>query len=286
MSEPVRTQASRDAQALRVRARRDVSELLAGAYRSAFRGRGLVFEELRDYNPGDDAAWIEWKATARLGRPIVKHMREERDLVLALLVDVSDSLDFGLPGETKRDAVRRTAAALAAAATGAQDRIALATFAGGLCRTVRPAGGPLQLERAFRALQAPADGERTDAAAALAWATDTLPRHSVVVLVSDLCFPDPGPDLARCASKHDLIALRVVDPADRLPGRIAPVRVRGAEGGRAALWRSRRRRAPARAAVDEQSLRRRGADYGEIGTGPRLVPSLHRFFERRAATTA
>ena len=143
----MRTQASRDAQALRVRARRDVSELLAGAYRSAFRGRGLVFEELRDYNPGDDAGWIEWKATARLGRPIVKRMREERDLVLALLVDVSDSLDFGLPGQTKRLAVQRTAAALAAAATRAQDRIALATFASGLRDTVRPAGRSRNIAR-------------------------------------------------------------------------------------------------------------------------------------------
>ena len=282
----MRTQASRDAQALRVRARRDVSELLAGAYRSAFRGRGLVFEELRDYNPGDDAGWIEWKATARLGRPIVKRMREERDLLVALLVDVSDSLDFGLPGQTKRLAVQRTAAALAAAATRAQDRNALATFASGLRDTVRPAGGPLQLERVFRVLQRSDRGERSDAAAALAWATDTLPRHSVVVLVSDLCFPDPGRDLAHCASKHDLIALRVVDPADQLPGRIAPVRVRGAEGGRAALWRGRRRRAPAHEVLDESALRRCGSDYGEIGTGPRLVPSLHRFFERRAVSAA
>ncbi len=278
----VRRDASRDASALRVRARRDVSELLAGAYRSAFRGQGLVFEELREYSPGDDAARIEWKATARLGHPIVKRMREERDLVLALLVDVSDSLRCGTSGETRRRAAFRTAAALASAAIRAQDRVAMASFSDALHSTLRPAGGPLQLERVFRVLESAGGGARSDAADALAWATDTLPRHTVVVLISDLHLPEPGPPLAQCASKHDLIVLRVIDDIDTLPARIAPIRVRGAEGGARRVWRARRSGRAGGAPLPESALRRRGADYGEIGTGPSLVPDLHRFFEKRA----
>lgn len=275
----MRAQAARDAQLLRIGARRDVSALLAGAYRSAFRGRGLVFEELREYTPGDEAAWIEWNATARLGRPIVKVMREERDLILALLIDVSDSLDHGFGGVSKRDAARRAAAALAVSALRAQDRVALATFSDGLHTSLPPARGSAQLERVFRALVDPARGTRTDASAPLAWACDTLPRHTVVVLISDLVFPDPGAEMARCGSKHDLIALRIRDASDQLPRRTAPIRVRPSEGGHRTVWRARRR-GPG-GPLPESALRRRGADYGEIGTGQQLVPSLHRFFEQR-----
>jgi uncharacterized protein (DUF58 family) len=269
----VREQAQRDAAALRIRARRDVSAQLAGAYRSAFRGRGLIFEELRDYVPGDDATRIDWNATARLGRPIVRRMREERDLVVALLVDVSASLEPG----PRRSAVRRAAAAVATAAARAQDRVALATFAHEVVAVLAPEPGPRQLFRVYEALGAPPPGERTDATAALDWAADTLPRHSVVVLISDMIFPDPGPALARCARKHDLVALRVVDASDRLPPRSAPVRVRGAEGGERALWRARRTAQH----LPDARLHQVGASVGTLQTGAELVASLHHFFQRR-----
>lgn len=279
----LRGEAALAARALRVRARRDVSTSLTGAYRSAFRGQGLTFEELRDYAPGDDVRWLEWNATARIGRPIVKRMREERDVVVALLVDLSPSLDFGLSGATKLDAVRRAAAALAAAATAAQDRVALAVFSQGLVQVLPPGTGRLALERIFRALEAPCAGTYTDAGAALGWAAEKLPRHSVVALISDFLFPDPGAALRRCASKHDLVALCVRDPADRPGRRLPPVRVRDAESRRTRLWRrSRDADAALGAALPERTLRAIGADFGEIWSGNRLLPSLLRFFEERA----
>jgi uncharacterized protein (DUF58 family) len=279
----LRSDAALAARSLRVRTRRDVSTALTGAYRSAFRGQGLTFEELRDYVPGDDVRWLEWNATARMGRPIVKRMREERDVVLALLVDLSPSLDFGFAGASKLDAVRRAAAALAAAATAAQDRIALAVFAEGLVRVLNPTSGRPGLERVFRALEAPSAGAFTDASTALAWAAETLPRHSVVVLISDFLFPDPGAALRRCASKHDLVALCVRDPADRPPRGLPPIRVRDAEERRARLWRSAGVAESALGgALPERTLRALGADFGELWTGTRLLPSLLRFFEERA----
>jgi uncharacterized protein (DUF58 family) len=272
---------------LRVRARRDVTTSLTGAYRSAFRGQGLTFEELRDYAPGDDVRWIEWNATARLGRPIAKRMREERDLVLALLVDVSPSLDYGVFDATKQDAVRRACAALASAAIASQDRVALALFGSRLERVLSPGTGALQRERVLRALEVTAVGERTDAGPALDWAAEKLPRHSVVVLISDFLFPDPGAPLRRCASKHDLVALRVRDPSDEPPRGLPPVRVRAAEGRRALTWRSTADAARALAApVPERALRALGSDYGELWTGARLMPSLLRFFEERARRRA
>ncbi len=269
--ELVRTDAARAARLLRVRARRDVSTSLTGAYRSAFRGQGLTFEELRDYVPGDDVRWLEWNATARIGRPNVKRMREERDVVLALLVDLSPSLDFGFAGATKLEAVRRTAAALAAAATATQDRIALAIFAEGLVQILPPATGRPALERVFRALEAPCPAEFTDAAPALGWAAEKLPRHSVVVLVSDFLFPDPGAALRRCASKHDLVALCVRDPADRPGHGLPPIRVRDAELRRARRWRNgRSAEAALGSSLPERALRAIGADFGELWTGTRL----------------
>ncbi len=274
--------AVRAARALRIRARKDTSTLLAGAYLSAFRGSGLTFEELRDYVPGDDVRRIEWNATARLDRPIVKRMREERDLVLALLVDVSDSLDFGFAENTKRDAVRRAAAALATAAVRAQDRIALATFSNGLLDVLSPAGGPLQLVRVLSTLEGSGEGGTTDARPALAWAADTLPRHSIVVVLSDLLFPDPGEVLRRCARKHELCVLRVVDPADDAPRRMAPVRVRSAESGHRSVWGRRWRRQAGPGGLPDSMLQSLRADVGRLWTGSRLIPSLQRFLQARA----
>lgn len=293
----MRTQAELDARALRIRARRDVSTVLAGAYRSAFRGRGLTFEELRDYNPGDDVRWMEWNATARLGRPIVKRMREERDIVLALLVDVSPSLQFGFGAETKLAAACRAAGALAAAAVLAQDRVALLTFDERPRAPLRPAAGPLQLERVFRALGAASATDdsqsepprRTDAGAALDWAVRTLPRHTVTVLISDLLFSDPGAPLRNATRKHEVIALHVRDPSDELPPGMVPVRVAPTEDGHRGLLRGRWRPGQvgvARPDLAPPLLRSLGVDLGTLWTGARLIPSLHRFFEERARRAA
>jgi uncharacterized protein (DUF58 family) len=285
----LRTAAALDARALRLHARRDVSTALAGAYRSAFRGRGLTFEELREYSPGDDIRSIEWNATARLGRPITKRMREERDLIVCLLVDVSASLDFGYGGSTKLAAARRAAAALAAAALFANDRVALVTFADGVVGSLAPSAGPLQLERIFQTLAEAPPSAATRPGPALEWAVTRLPRHAVAILISDLLFRDPGVSLRQCARKHELVVLRVADPADALPRRCAPVRTLGAEGGRRRLLRARRggqEPAPIGSPLGADAVRALGADLGTVWTGSRLVPSLQRFFEERAGRAA
>lgn len=285
----MREQAARDAHGLRIVARRDVSMALAGAYRSAYRGHGLTFEELREYNPGEDASRIEWKATARLGRPVAVQMREERDLLLALLVDVSESMDFGFAGGSKLAGARRAAAALATAALAANDRVALVTFAAGIERKLPPASGSAQLARALEVLCEPPQPGPTNAAPALTWAWRALPRHSVVVLLSDMLFDDPEIALAGCARKHDLTLLRIADPADQRPGRSAPVRVISAESGLRTRWRRPGRRARARREppepLPEAALRIRGAAVGVLRNGPDLIPSLHHFFESRARRT-
>ncbi len=282
MSPELGTTARLDARSLRLLARRDVATGLVGAYRSAFRGQGLIFDELTDYTPGDDARWIEWNATARLARPIVKRMREERDLVIGILVDVSSSLSFGSHEGTKRSAVLRAAAALSAAAVAAQDRVALCTFSSDTHVRIDPGRGPIHLERLIRALAEAPDGAGTSATNALRWVTRMLPRHSVVFLLSDLLFPDPGAVLRRSARKHDLVVLRMTDRADVLP-RIAPVRATAIEAGSKRVLRSSLRRGPAEPndAITENDLRALGVEVGRLQTGRQLLPSLRRFLESR-----
>lgn len=288
MTSELRRRARLDAEKLRVVARRDVATGLVGAYRSAFRGRGLVFEELREYTPGDDVRWIEWNATARMARPIIKRMREERDLIVALLVDVSSSLAFGSRGATKREAVLRVAAALAQSAVAIQDRVAAATFASDVVDLVEPGGGPVHLERVFRTLVAGTGGSPTDAGPPLEWAAHALPRHSLVFVVSDLLFPDPGTPLRRCARKHEVVLLRIVDPADTVPARTAPIRTFAIEGGAVRTLRARRSPGPSSfpGSLGEGELRRLGVDLGTVWTGRRLVGSLRHFLEARSGKAA
>ena len=273
----MRAQATRDAAGLWVRARHDVTRRFAGAYRSAFRGQGLVFEELRDYMAGDDAQWIEWKATARLARPILKQMREEREGCVALLVDVSNSGIPGASGRSRRPAILRAASALAVAAARVGDPIAVARFGDARMATWAPGQGPGHLSRVFAAFGAFEGGAASDLAPPLLWATDRLPQHSIVIVLSDGYCPDPGPVVARCARKHELIVLWVDDPIDARSPRSAPARVFGAEGGSPGLWRAGQ--APARLPLEV--LRRRGADTGVLHTET-VIPDLRRFFRRRA----
>jgi uncharacterized protein (DUF58 family) len=278
----LKVQAVRDAAGLAIRARRDVARAWSGPYRSAQRGRGLIFDELRDYVPGDDAQSIEWKATARLARPIVKQMREERDLCVALLVDTSRSVALGF-GAARAAALARAAAALATSAIRARDQVALALFAGLDLETVRPRSGPAQLERVLRALERAPGGEPSDLRPALTWTLSALPPNSIVCVLSDGFLADPGALLARCARVHELILLRVVDPIDAGPRGAAPVRVQGAEGAGRGLWS--RRNAPPEVFADERWTAS-GVELVRLRAGSDLGRDLRAFFARRPRTRA
>jgi uncharacterized protein (DUF58 family) len=273
----VKVQAARDAAGLAIRARRDVARAASGPYRSAQRGRGLIFDELRDYVPGDDAQAIEWNATARLARPIVKQMREERDLCVALLVDASRSVALGF-GAARAASLARAAAALATSVIRARDLVALALFAGERLETLRPRGGPAQLERVLRALERAPEGEPSDLRPALAWTLAALPPHSIVCVLSDGFLREPGALLARCARVHELIVLRVVDPIDAGPAGRAPVRVQGAEGAGRGLWT---RRSAAPAPFVEERWRASGVELARLRTGAELARDLRAFFAAR-----
>ena len=209
----------RKARRLRFRVRRGAVADLAGAYVGARPGSGLAFAELRPYEPGDDVRHLDWNVTARQGRPYVRRFAEERALTVWLIVDISASLRFGPDGKTKADRAVQSAALLATAAI----QVGRPCGPGPGERTgSRPSfprgGGPRQLARLVRALVAtPSRSKRTALAVGLRGLARSR-RRALVVVLSDFLTVEPALTWKSVAKRHDVVAVRLVDPREeRLP---------------------------------------------------------------------
>jgi uncharacterized protein (DUF58 family) len=209
----------RKIRSIEIRTSRMVSDVLAGQYRSAFKGRGMEFEEVRPYLFGDDVRSIDWNVSARVGEPHVKVFREERELTVMLAVDLSGSLSFGSRAQLKRELVAEVAATLAFSAIRSNDRVGMLLFTDGIEEIVPPRKGTRHVLRIVRDLLAfEPKGRGTDIARALDELDATLSRRSVVCLVSD--FLADGDDrweasLARLRRRHDVIPIVVADARER-----------------------------------------------------------------------
>jgi uncharacterized protein (DUF58 family) len=248
---------------------RQVADVMAGAYLSVFKGRGMEFDEVRPYVPGDDVRTIDWNVTARVGRPFVKRFVEERELTVMLLVDVSASLDFGSGNRSKLEAAAELAALLALSAVSNDDKVGLLLFHGGadlyipprkgqkhalrvirevLARGQEPPSGPTTRWRLadlprtvrswFRKLQAEtrASARRdTSIAAALEFCRKVLPRRTVLFLVSD--FLDEGylQVLRHANRKHDVVSVLITDPREQAMPPAGLVTLEDAETGQTRL---------------------------------------------------
>jgi uncharacterized protein (DUF58 family) len=204
----------RQARRLRFRVRPEAVSALAGAYLGARPGTGLTFAELRAYEPGDDVRHLDWNVTARQGRPFVRRYIEERALSLWLLVDVSASLRFGPDGKTKADRAAQAAALLAAAAIQNGDRAGVSLVSDRLEAELPPEGGTRHLARLLRMLVAtPATSRRTELSAGLRHASRST-RRGLIVALSDFLEPDPVGPWRKAARRHEIVALRLVDPRE------------------------------------------------------------------------
>ncbi|MEE2907845.1 MAG: DUF58 domain-containing protein [Planctomycetota bacterium] len=195
---------------------RVVDELLAGQYHSAFKGLGMEFEEVREYQVGDDVRRIDWNVSARAGRPHVKTFREERELTVMLLVDMSASQSFGSGEQMKRDLVAEVCATLAFSAIKNHDNVGLICFTDRVEKFVPPRKGPRHVLRVIRELLAfEPEGTGTNLDAALEYLTRIQKRKCVAFLVSD--FEDDGWQRAAQVARrrHDLIAVDIHDPRER-----------------------------------------------------------------------
>ncbi len=208
----------RKARRLRFRVRRGAVADLAGAYVGARPGTGLAFAELRPYEPGDDVRHMDWNVTARQGRPYVRRFAEERALTVWLIVNISASLRFGPEGRTKADRAVQSAALLATAAIQAGDRAGLALVSDQVEAELPPGSGPRHLARLVRALVAtPSRSKRTALEVGLRGLSRSR-RRALVVVLSDFLTIESVPTWKTVARRHDVVALRLVEPREeRLP---------------------------------------------------------------------
>lgn len=221
------------ARRIELKTRRLVQETLAGGYRSAFRGAGLDFDEVRPYTPGDDIRHINWQVTARAHRPTVNRYVEERQLTLLLLVDVSGSTAFG-GGRDKREMAAELTAVLAAAAHHNQDRAGLILFSDRIETLVRPKQGRNHtLHLIHTLLTTDPTGRGTDVDLALQTAVRVLKQPGVVILISDLLAPPESyrQRLARLNRRQDVIAIRLHDPLEHAIPSIGLLPLHDAETG-------------------------------------------------------
>jgi len=284
------TEVMRQVRRLQLRSRRAVQTLLGGEYRSAFKGAGLSFEEVREYQPGDDVRTIDWNVTARVGHPFVKRYAEERELTLLLMSDLSGSQRFGTGPTVKRVAVAELAAVLAFAAVVHNDRVGLLGFTDRVERYVRPEKGPRHALRLLRdVLYFEPERPGTDLAAALDHLNRVHRKRAIVFLFSD--FLDSGFDdgFRRAARRHDLIAVRVNDPLELTWPAAGLVPLQDAETGEQILIDSNSQafrtafaeRANARRAAFTRLARGAQVDLIDISTDGKHFDALLKFFRLR-----
>jgi uncharacterized protein (DUF58 family) len=206
---------------IHIKSGRQVNTLMAGQYRSVFRGSGIEFEEVREYTPGDEVKSIDWKVSARLGRPFVKRYREERELIVMLLIDLSASNRFGTTQATKRDTIAETAAILAWGAIRSNDKVGAILFTDRVEHYIPPKKGSAHVWRVIREIFSfQPQGEGTEIGTAVDFLGRVCRKRSVSFLISDFIVPAMDEALRRRlrsgGRRHELIALMVSDPGEAL----------------------------------------------------------------------
>lgn len=280
----------RQVRRLQVRARRAVQTLLGGEYHSAFKGAGLVFEEVREYLPGDDTRTIDWNVTARMGHPFIKRYVEERELTILLVVDLSASQQLGSDKMTKRAVAAELAALIAFAAIGNNDRVGLLGFTDRVERHIRPNKGTQHVLRLLREiLFYEPERHGTDLAMALDTLNKTHRRRGVVFLLSDFLTTGYEGAFRRAARQHDLIAVRMTDPLEEQWPNVGLVQLQDAETGQpllidtsnAAFRETYSSMAQARQAALADLVRSANADLIEARTDGNHFDVLVNFFRIR-----
>lgn len=209
------------------------ANIFAGQYHSAFKGRGMAFSEVREYQFGDDVRDIDWNVTARFNRPYVKVFEEERKLTVMLLVDVSGSLDFGTQGQAKRDMLTEIAATLAFSAIQNNDKIGVIFFSDKIEKYIPPKKGRKHILYIIRELiDFQPESRRTDIRGALEFLSGVAKRRCTAFLLSDFYVRnDFQQTLSICNRKHDIVAIQVYDVRSRELPDVGLMRVVDAETG-------------------------------------------------------
>ncbi len=281
---------------IELRTRRLVNDTFAGAYHAVFKGRGIAFDAVRAYEPGDDVRDIDWNVTARTGEPFIKRYTEERELTVMLVLDSSASVLFGSVNRLKRDLAAELGAVLAFAAISNNDKVGLLVFSDQIELHIPPRKGRNHILRLIRDLLATRPAQRgTDLALALRTVTRLLKRRAIVFVISDFLAPTEtyGRDLTLLSRRHDVIAVLLSDPLEQAWPAAGLVGLRDAETG-AVQWVdtaspdwSKQFRAQVRqlSQARDAALLQARTDRIDIPLDGDYVLALTRFFQQRERRT-
>ena len=285
-----------------VRTNRLVNDMMVGAYLSHYKGRGMDFEELREYMPGDEVRDIDWNVTNRMGRPFVKRFREERELAMVLALDISGSSAFGSVRRSKREFATEIAGTLALSAARSSDKVALLLFTDRVELFIPPRKGRRHLLRLIREMLHFEPKHRgTNIPAALAFMNHLLHRRSIVFLFTDFLHSfgdatssagtrrDVLQELGLTNARHDLVCIHLHDPRESALPPAGLVTLEDAETGELlevdssrALVREKFSRVNAQRLSElDRGLRRAGVDTLSFSTDQPFAQTLQRFFETR-----
>jgi len=279
---------------IEIRTRHLVNDSFAGEYQAIFKGRGMEFDEVRQYQPGDEVRTIDWNVTARMGEPFVKRYVEERELTVMLAFDASASGHFGTAGRLKREIAAELGAVLAFSAISNNDKVGLLAFTDRIELHIPPRKGRRHVLRLIRDLLAfEPTGRGTDVALALDRLNHVLKRRAIIFLISDFLVPIPGgyeQALLVTNRRHDLVAVSLTDPREITWPAVGLVALEDAETG-AQLWvdsgdsgwrEAFARQAAARQAARDAVLTHAQVDRIDVTVGQDYVGPLLAFFEMRA----
>jgi uncharacterized protein (DUF58 family) len=275
---------------IEIRTSRTVNDVLAGHYHSVFKGLGMEFEEVRQYQIGDDVRTIDWNVSARYGEPYVKIFREERELTVILLVDLSASHAFGTASQLKRDLVAEVCATLAFSAIRNNDKVGLVCFTDQVEKVVSPKKGTKHVLRVIReVLYHQPRGKGTDIKDALEHLNRTVKRRAVVFVVSDFQAGGYDDALRIARRRHDVIPIVVTDPREMELPDVGLIELFDGETGETVLVDSSSRSVRdsyamlMRRLVDQrdEALRSMAIDSIHVRTGESFVEPLTRFFRVR-----
>ncbi|MDA3956765.1 DUF58 domain-containing protein [Oceanispirochaeta sp.] len=275
---------------IRVLTRRKITAAFAGDYSSAFKGRGMEFEEVRPYQPGDEIKFIDWNVTARSGEPYIKVFREERELNMMILLDLSPSGLFSSSEKSKNQLAAELCAMLAFTAVSSHDRVGLCVFTDQVEKIIPPGRGNRHVMHLIRDVMTfKPEGTGTSLSVALEYMNRILKKKSILFLISD--FHDQGYEthLARAAEKHDLVCIQLLDPREEEAPKRGLYRFKDPETAETILFDGR---SPLGRSEWEQLYRSRqnrlktiimekGADLLTLHAGEDWILPLTRFFLRR-----
>ena len=269
------------------------NHIFSGQYHSAFKGRGMTFSEVREYEYGDDIRNIDWNVTARFNHPFVKIFEEEREMTVMLLIDVSGSNDFGSRQQSKRDLTAELAAVLAFSAIQNNDKVGVIFFSSKIEKFIPPKKGSTHILRIIREIvDFKPEESGTDIAEGLRFLTSAIKRRTTAFLISDfMTGNDFERELRIAANKHDLVALRITDRREMDIPKVGLVKFRDAETGQE-RWVDTSSRAWHNAylqLIKEESVKlnrlftKQGIDNTLIYTDEDYVKPLMQLFKKREA---